>query len=113
MGRYIHVARINRGPGVLEHKYHRHRNHGGPRVGFCGYFVVPVYWTPFLGGVSAGGLYRPPPPPPPETKTRHPLQDFCRPFPHPMLLICSLFTPILTVPEPFPEHIDMGGGGLL
>ena len=62
MGRYIHVAGINRGPCVLEHKYHRHWNHGCPRVAFWGILGV-LSIEPLLGGGGgpAGGLYRPPP----------------------------------------------------
>ena len=61
MGRYIYVAGINLGPCVLKHKYHRHWNHGRPRVGFWGILGGPSI-EPLLGGGPAGGLYRPPPP---------------------------------------------------
>ena len=63
MGRYIRVARINRGPCVLKHKYHRHWNHGRPRVGFWGIFGVPSS-EPFFsgGGVWLEGSIDPPPP---------------------------------------------------
>ena len=62
MGCRIHVAGINRGPCVLKHKYHRHWNHGRPRVSFWGFLGVPSI-EPFLvvRGGPAGGLYQPPP----------------------------------------------------
>ena len=69
MGRYIHVAGINWGPCVLKHKYHRHWNHGRPRVGFGDILGVPSI-EPLLGARSGRRALSPPPPP--ETKTRPP-----------------------------------------
>ena len=57
MGRYINVAR----PCVLKHKYHRHWNHGRPRVGFWGILGVPSIEPLLGGGGPAGGLYPPHP----------------------------------------------------
>ena len=72
MGRYTHVAGINRGPCVLKHKYQRHWNHGRPRAGFWGILEVPSIEPPWMGGSGRRALSTPPPPPP-ETKTRFPL----------------------------------------
>ena len=68
VGRYIHVAGINRGPCVLKHKYQRHWNHGRPQVCFWGIFGVPSI-EPLLGGSGRRALLTPPP----KTKTRPPL----------------------------------------
>ena len=57
MRRYIHVAGINRGPCVLKHKYHRHWNHGCPRV-----FWGSRQLSPFWGGSSWRALSTPSPP---------------------------------------------------
>ena len=62
MGRYIHVAGINLGPCVLKHKYHRHWNHGRPRVGFGGILGVPSIEPLLGGGVRLEGSIDPPPP---------------------------------------------------
>ena len=59
-GLHTCVARIDQGPSVLKHKYHRHLNHEGPEGGFGGSRQL----SPFGGGL-ARGLYQPPPPPPP------------------------------------------------
>ena len=59
MGRYIHVVEINPEPCVLKHKYHRHWNHGRPRVVFGG-ILGSRQLSPFGGGGPARGLYRPP-----------------------------------------------------
>ena len=72
MGRYIHVAGINWGPCVLNHKYHRHWNHGRPRIGFWGISWVRSIKPLFggWGGVWPEGSIDPPCPP--EMKTRPP-----------------------------------------
>ena len=53
------VAGIDREPGVLKHKYHRHLNHKGPEVGFGGFRQLSLFWG---GGSSQGALSTPPPP---------------------------------------------------
>ena len=63
VGRYIHVAGINRGPCVLKHKYHRHWNHGRPWVGFWGILGVPSIEPLLGGGVRPEGSIPPPPRP--------------------------------------------------
>ena len=54
MGGDVHVAGSDRGPCVLKHKYHRHWNHGRPRVGYWGVLGVPSI-EPFEGGVRPEG----------------------------------------------------------
>ena len=76
MGHYIHVARINRGPCVLKHKYHQHGNHGRTRVNFWGVWGVPSIEPFLVCGWGAG--QRALSTPPPEVKARLALRVSCR-----------------------------------